>query len=416
MLTCRTAERMHRSPCLAVLPFVDSSGTSERAWLEAALSDLLTADLSTSRFVRPLLSERARRLSERLPSDASGPDEAAVDALLQRSGLDGLLHGTIHGLEGNQLRLQMQLYRAGEPAPILIEVEGELEEAYTIVDEATVRVKKELGLSRNQLSTDKDRPSLETLTGSLDALRLYEVGLSELRAQQPGAAEPLLRRATALDPEFVMAQVRLAQCLAEIGSLDEARGAATRAWEITESRELPEAQRFQVGALVAQIRAAPDREAENLEQLSRLFPQDPEVRRRLALAYETAGRLQKAMEAYTALVRLEPGDDNALLDLAHAQWASGNAELALATLEPASGAGRFQNEPKQQGRVYHLMGLAFRDLGRFEEAESELVKALEIYEEAPGGSQITLRLEVLPISFFKNATKLAKPRCILVKI
>ena len=72
----------------------------------------------------------------------------------------------------------------------------------------------------------------QATTRSLDALKAYSQGMAARRTQGDFDSVPFFRRAVEHDPDFALAHARLGTVLSNLGERDEAKKAASRAYEL----------------------------------------------------------------------------------------------------------------------------------------------------------------------------------------
>ena len=81
------------------------------------------------------------------------------------------------------------------------------------VDELTGRIKSDLRLSPEQISTDLDEESAEIVTGSPEACRYYIQGrANHLDGGPPDKTVRLMQKAISLDSEFMLFAIGTSHC------------------------------------------------------------------------------------------------------------------------------------------------------------------------------------------------------------
>jgi tetratricopeptide (TPR) repeat protein len=209
---------------------------------------------------------------------------------------------------------------------------------------------------------------------SPEALEAYSRGVRELARGDSVAAAPALEEATAADPSFGAAWLRLAAAYRQLGYDDKARDAAERA-----SRELPDGNgrlALEARAVAAALAGETERSREILAELSERYPHDSAARLALAESYGDEGRFPEAREILEDLVEREPHHPRAWYLLGKFAILAGDSRLAAD--DYLVRALVIQNRlDNTQGRadVLNAMGIAHRNLG-------EIDRALERYQEA----------------------------------
>lgn len=178
------------------------------------------------------------------------------------------------------------------------------------------------------LAQDLERRRRVVLTNLEHAGTIGELGIFYEANGMRAEAIALLRRARELDP-------------------GDPHWASHEAWILAQEGRLEEA----LALLELTLEQHPD--------FAPLWSQTGSVARQL-------GRLEWAEEAYRELVRRAPRRSEGHLGLAETWLAAGRAEQALVELELA-----LELEPGYR-RLHYVLGLAYRDLGRLDDAQREL--------------------------------------------
>jgi tetratricopeptide (TPR) repeat protein/TolB-like protein len=362
---------------LAIVPFTNASGSEELEWMRAGLPEMLVTDLSQSQYVRPVTASRVYRvLQEAGLHGQSRFDEAGLQVVSSRTHAQSVLSGQFV-VQGSNLRLDLSLRQAGSGVKAPIRVEGPPAEVLTLVDQITRRIKEQLDLSPDQIKGDTDRPIAEVSTSSVEAQHAYQSGLAQLRQGANQDAVPLLKQATEQDPGFAMAFAKLAEAHLNAGQHDEAGAALDKAQALAEKASLPVAERYQIHALVALAKDDFEVAATSYEELAKLYPDDPDVHLSFARTLEELGKYPGAQGAYEQVVRLAPEYGAALLGLGRVHVVSGRPEEAIRSLQAALSTGQFKEEPEALGMIHSIMGVAYRDSSRFDEALEQMNLSLK---------------------------------------
>jgi tetratricopeptide (TPR) repeat protein len=357
---------------LAIVPFTNATGSPELEWMRTGLPEMLVTDLSQSRYVRPVPGERVHRvLQEAGLAQQSRFDEKALEAVSTAAHAQSVLSGQFVEASG-RLRLDLSLRKAGSGVAVPIKVEAAPSEVFALVDQITRGVKEQLDLTPAQLRGDTDRPVADVSTPSLEAQHAYLEGLARLRQGENQAAVPLLKDATAKDPKFAMAYAMLAEANVNAGQHDDAVAAVDRARALAENAALPLAQRYQIHATAALVKEDHETAARSYRELSRLYPEDPDVSLSLARALEKTGDYPEALAAYQRVVQLAPGYGAALLGMGRAQVVSGHPDEAIRSLQEALATKQFDGQPEALGMIHSILGLAYRNTSRLDQAVTAL--------------------------------------------
>jgi tetratricopeptide (TPR) repeat protein len=367
---------------LAIVPFTNATGSAEMEWLRSGLPDMLVTDLSQSKYVRPVPGERVFRVLEESGLDKQTRfDEKALEAVSRLTHAESVLSGQFVE-SGGKLRLDLSLRKAGSGVAVPLKVEGTLAEVFGLVDQVAKAIKDQLDLSPAQLKADADRPISEVATASLDAQRAYQAAVAKLRNGANQDAVPLLEKATKADPNFAMAQAKLAEAQNNLGKTPEATAAADRAQTLAEKASLPVAERYQIHAIVALVKEDNETAAASYGELAKLYPDDPDVQMSLGRADEELGKLNEALAAYQQVVRAEPQYGAALLSLGRVQVKSGHPEEAIRSMQDALATKQFDAEPEALGMIHSVIGVAYRETGKLDQSLEHLNQSLAIRQKA----------------------------------
>ena len=377
---------------LAILPFTNASGAEEVDWMRTGLSEMLGTDISQSQYVRPVSSGRVIQVLRELGiAEQTRFDDAALEAVSQRAPADSVLYGQFVE-SGGSLRLDLTLRKAGSGVPIALKVSGSPSDIFSLVDDITDQVKQHLDLTPEQLKGDTDRPFADVSTGSLDALRDYQAGLSQLQAGANQAAIPPLKQATEADPNFAMAYAKLAEAYLNAGYDPEAEAAIEKARKLSETTPLPLAERYEIHAMAARVKDDFETAAESYRELAKLYPQDPDIQLSLARSYEELGKFPEASEAYQRVLDMAPSYGEARFGLAWTQVMSGRPDDAIALLENVLAKGQSDDDPEAMGMTHSILGVAYRNSSKPDKAIEHFDLSLQFRQQAGDkrGQSVTL--------------------------
>ncbi|EYD74841.1 adenylate/guanylate cyclase [Rubellimicrobium mesophilum DSM 19309] len=317
-------------PTIAVLPFANLAGEPRWERLGRGIAAEIDADLTRSRTIVAIPADT-------IEATAGSEPEAVAKALDVRFVLDGTLQA-----DGDELRVTARLTDAEDNKVVWSDRwVRPATDLFAVQDEIVARIGSALdgtwtgALARAVREGAKGRP-----TESLDAYELYLLGL-ELKNRETvegyAEAEPLLRRALAIDPDFVPAMVMLGLDL--MVQSDRAPDEVKRAALIEEGMALvdravqlePDSP-LAVGTL-ATLTAVNGRFDETWSLASRsveLAPTNADVLAFAAMAYPYADHGPAPLEWAKRAVELNPGHPAWYnLPLSKAALMAGDLDLAL---------------------------------------------------------------------------------------
>jgi tetratricopeptide (TPR) repeat protein len=364
---------------LAVLPFHNLAANAELEWMESGLPEMLITDVSQSRALRPVLADRIRSILGDLGKRGQGRlDPETIERVAEAAAADYSLHGSFVESQG-RLRLDLVLRQSGTGLAWPIKIDGDSAEIFTLVDEITNRISKELDI---ETFGETDRPFVEVSTSSLEALRAYYQGRNELQKGANQAAVPFFLEAVRQDARFAMAHARLAETYFHLGDDANAKLSIAAAESLAQDAPLPLAERYQVHAIAARIHDDPETAIASYRELAELYPDDPDVLNGLASTLETSGVSAESISIYERVLALNPGHGAALLGLGRMMVVNGKPREALPRLRKALESGYFQDDAETLGMIHSILGVAHRDLSDFAQAEEEFEKSLRYRREA----------------------------------
>ncbi len=337
LVGCKPAAPSRAIERLALLPLVNLSGDRSLDWLSRGAQVALNRQLAPARTV-----------------SASASSEIAEAALGRAT---RLLHTSVD-------------QRAGK-----LRIEAVLEDAVThrqVGERIELKVPPEQVLAGlNQLARLLAKDASAPPTQKPGALTAYVEAQTASQVEQKTTA---LSRAAALDPQFALPLINLAEIYSATGRPDEARAALSAAL----TRQLDPVEREQVALLSANLTQDSAQQAQALQRLAaaassqgnvqvltgnllqglhqtapaitsylravRIDPENAEVWNRLGYANAYLGRLPAAREALETFRKLEPDNANALDSLGEVHYLNGQFKSAAEYFQAA-----FAKSPQFEG-------------------------------------------------------------------
>ena len=199
-------------PSLAIVYFENKTGDESLDEWSTALPDLLTTDLSQSKFLRVLSGDKIYSVLKKL--NLHETKRYSTEDLVKVAN-EGAAEYTVSGSfikAGSQILVSATLQKPRTEEVVKnIRVEcPSLDEIQAKVDELTRQIKAALDLTEQQIASDLDKNLGQITSPNAEALRYY---VEAKRYHWRGGydkAIPLLEKAVALDPEFILAYEALA--------------------------------------------------------------------------------------------------------------------------------------------------------------------------------------------------------------
>ncbi len=262
-------------PSLAVMYFENNTGDNGFDHWRKALSDLLIADLSQSKYLRVLSGERLFNILEEMDLlEAESYSSRVLEQVSARGGVQYVLVGRL-AMAGETLRINALLQEAKTGELIgseMVEGVGE-ENLFSMVDELTTKIKESFQLSTAEIASDIDREVETITTSSPEAYKYYREGMEYLSKADYLKCIPLMETAVAIDPEFAMAYRNMAVAYANIGYRTEAMKRYQKAFELSD--KVSERERYYIhGNFYLHSETTYDKALKTYDELLKMYPDD----------------------------------------------------------------------------------------------------------------------------------------------
>ena len=330
----------HRAPKLTdkdTIVLSDCDNKTGDSVFDDTLKQGLSVQLEQSPFLA-LVSERkvneTLKLMGRPAGDRLTPE--VTREVCQRTGSKAMLTGSIAGL-GSQYVIGLTAVSCNTGG-VLAEAQEQAagkEAVLKALDAAAASLRRKLGESLS--SVEKyDTPLEEATTPSLEALKVYSLGLKTWAAKGDTAALPFYKRAVDLDPNFAMAYAQMSVLYHD---LNEVAGAAENGRKAYDLREkVSERERLWIeSGYYDFVTGELEKGAQADELWQQAYPRDAMPCTESGFVSATLGNWDKALEEWQVAVRLDPNN----------------------------------------GLLYYLLSLAYMSLNRLDEAEAVFKQAQE---------------------------------------
>jgi len=393
-------------PSLAVVYFENNTGDETLDHWRKALSELLIADLSQSKYIRVLSGDRIFNILRQLNLlEAKSYSSEDLKKVAARGGVENVLRG-IYTKSGDTFRVNTMLQKAGTGERIgSVSVEGRGEESFfSMVDNLTKRIKGNFKLSSEEIASDIDKEVGNITTSYPAAYKYYIEGRKYHLSGDYRQSIPFMERAIEIDPEFAIAYRSLGMAHGNLGNTAETTKYLKKAFELSD--RVSDKERYWIQA--DYYRVIEKKYDKAIEAYNKLFELDPdhytghnnigylymrweewdkaiehlEVCRKnktefigtytiLGYCYAAKGMYQKAREAYQDYIN--NFSDNAVIHwyLSDSYVCEGKYDLAL---EEAEKAIALDPTSYIKGSIYHLQGdfdAAEKDYKRWLEGTNE---------------------------------------------
>src|SRR5271166_1130860 len=260
---------------LAILPFHNETSDQSMDWLGQSLADMLSTDVGQSANMRTVSPDRLHQVfSDLRIQPSTNLDPQVVRRVAEFSNADTVVWGR-YAKFGDQIRIDaiLQDLKHDRQTPLKIEAPNEKAIPET-VDKLAELIRSNLSVSSDVLKELKAN-SFQPGSKSVPALRDYNAGVQLLRDGKMAEAQKLFESATKQDPSFALAYSKLAQSYSGLGYDDQAEQAARKAVDL--SQGLPEAEKYLIVAIQAQITRNFPEAIKSYETLAKVSPDNTDV-------------------------------------------------------------------------------------------------------------------------------------------
>lgn len=364
---------------LAIVSFRNASGDASLDWLGPSLADMLSTDVGQSASLRTVSPDRLHQvLSDLQIAPSTTIDPTMVAKIAEFSNADTVVWGQFAKF-GDQIRIDATLLdtKLNRSVPLKIEAASEKDIPAT-VDGLADLVRKNLSLSSDVLKELK-ASSFQPTSKSVDALRDYTQGVGLQRDGKNVEAQKLFEAATQADPTFALAFSKLAQTYRSLGFDSQAEQAAQNA--VSLSQNLPEAEKYLIAAVRAQIARNFPEAIKEYENLAKAAPGNTDVLSALAGIYEDSGDLAKAARYNDEILKANPKDITATLTAGRLAINGGKPESSLDPLNRALTLSVQLDNQEQKANSLHLIGLAYWRMNKPGDALRNYQEELAIWKQ-----------------------------------
>ena len=364
---------------LAILPFHNATTDTSLDWLGPSLADMLSTDVGQSASLRTVSSNRLHQVLKdlRIPDNAEF-DPDTLKRLAEFSNADTLVWGQ-YAKFGDQIRINatLQDLKHNRTVPLKIDAASEKEIPAT-VDGLAELIRKNLSVSSDVVKELK-ASSFQPTSKSVEALRDYNQALVAQRNGKSQDAQKLFEQATKEDPSFALAYSKLAQAYSSLGYDDQAEQAARRAVDL--SQNLPEAEKYLITAIHAQIARNLPEAIKAYENLAKASPGNADVQSALADLYQQTGDLAKADQYNQAILKADPKNISAMLEAGALAILGGKPQDALDPLNRALALAVQVDNQEQKANALHRIGFAYFKMNNPQEALRNYEEELAIWKQ-----------------------------------
>ncbi len=272
---------------------------------DGTLKTALAVSLEQSPFLDIFPETEVRntlRLMERVPDENITPELGREICL--RKGLKAYITGTISSFGSLYvLTLEAINARTGESIGRRLDQAESKEQVLKILAQAVTGLREKLGESL--ISIEQFDAQFEYTTASLEALKIYSLGVQQQRKGNWLAAISFYKQAIALDPRFSSAYVGASSSYSNTNQPKLAAEYAAKAFELKD--RVSELERLRISHFYyAYVTGELDQRIETLEIMRRIYPHVTTTLNNLSDCYMQIGQFEKAIEAIHESLKQKP--------------------------------------------------------------------------------------------------------------
>ena len=290
-------------PTLAVVYFVNNTGDMNLDHWRSALPEWLITDLSQSKYIHVLAGDRILSILRKLDLlQARSYDSEDLKKVANEGAVSYILKGSF-SKAGDTFRIDYALQNIPTEETIGTDyVTGKGEESFpSMVDDLTRKIKTHLHLSQETIASDIDEDVGTITTTSPEAYKYYSEGRKFHFSGEYRQSIPFMQKAIEIDPSFAMAYRSLAMSYSNLGYEIEKKKYLRKAFELT--GRLSERERYLIQGDYYREEMMYDKAIQAYDELLKLYPDDHTGNVNSAIVYLNLEDWDKAIERYTAAVK-----------------------------------------------------------------------------------------------------------------
>lgn len=360
-------------PRIAVLYFENSSGKEDLNHWRNGLTELLITDLSQSKFVRVLSSDRIYSLMDNL--NLLDKDKYSTEDLMKVASQGGASH-VLKGsfiTAGDRFIINaalMNMQSSEDVSSIRQEGIGE-DSIIASLDKITQQIKKDLNLSAEQISNDLDKELSRITTQSPEAFKYYSEGVKLNNQNLDRDAIPLYERAIRIDQEFALAYRKLGVAYRNLGLASRGREYMEKAMALKD--RLSDRERYLIeGTYYHNSEDTYNLAMEAFLKLLELYPEETTANHNLALIHHSLEQWDQAAVYYERACNAGTDFVGSYTQLADSYKAMGEFDKAKQVLVD------YLEKRGDSAEIHRGFSSLYRALGKYDLALSEANRALSL--------------------------------------
>jgi serine/threonine protein kinase/Tfp pilus assembly protein PilF len=360
-------------PSLVVMYFKNNTGDESLDHWRTALSDLLIADLTQSKYIRVISGDRLFNVLRHLNLlEAKSYSSEDLRKVASRGRVNHILQGNLTKA-GENFRINITLQEAATGELIGSEsVDGKGEASIiSMVDELTRRIKANFKLSAEQIAGDIDKKVGKITTSSPEALKYYVDGVKYFNKGELRRSIEFFEKAVTIDSGFAVAYRKMAAAYGNLGYQAKGREFRKKAFELTD--RISDRERYQIqGDFYGLTWKTYDKAFAAYNKLLELYPDDLVGNSNLGWLYGIIEEWDKAIEQSEVNIKNRVEDYHSYLNSAYYYAAKGMYDKAKDVLE------LYLNDISDHAVIRWSLALNYLAQGKYDLAHIEVDKAISL--------------------------------------
>jgi serine/threonine protein kinase/Tfp pilus assembly protein PilF len=364
---------------LAVFPLRNASGISSLDWMSSSLADMISTAVGQSTHLRTVSPERMRQIfSDLRLTPESTIDDSTLRRLAEFAAADTTVSGQYTRI-GDQLYIEVSIADLKNGHTTTLKAQSPEKNLPSAINDLADSIRKNLALSSADLKTVQAQ-SIQPTSDSVDALREYNQALALTRAGRNIDAQSRLSAAVDADSRFALAYALLSHVKSELGYQAEAEQISRRAVELAESQNLPQLARQLIQANHLRVTQQNDKAIEAYQALARNLPGDEDLKYVLSSLYIETSDYEKARAETSSLLKEDPKSIRGLWQMGVIEITSNNPQAALDPLNQALSLTIQTDNQESKALVLLAIGISYRLLNKPEDALRNYQESIAINE------------------------------------
>lgn len=343
---------------IAIMYFENMTEPEDKKRLGEIITNLLITDLSESRFVRVVSSQRLYDILKLMGKEGiKRVDRSVASEVAQKAGTRWMLLGSILSVKPRMVITTRLIDVKSGLVKKSQRVTGESgQDIFSLADRLVVEIKKDLSMP-TEATREPDRKVAEITTHSPEAYRFYLEGIDYYHKVYIPQADQSFRKAIEIDSSFAMAYCMLSITSGGYGygSLKERKKMIANAVKYSDNAGLRE--KYHIFSESAGLSGKYTEAIKILEKLLERFPDDKYAFISIGEYYFALHQPKKAIHYFNKAILLDPHFKWAFNQIAYAYAIKGESEKAITAIDKYISLAPGEPNPyDSRGEIYAWSG------------------------------------------------------------